>query len=518
MIFNLNNRKIRRITCLILLTVAAISLFSACKNEKNSVKPVELRYGFTTEPTTLDPLNSANTADGRSILFNVFEGLIKPKIDGTFSPCIAESWTVEQQGLVYNFTLRNGVRFHDGSLLTGADVKFSLDTAIAAGFNGLGNVAGVSMKGDNQITVTLNSPDPDFLPFLTVGIVKAGNTNREKDITGTGPFRLESYTPQRNLILTKFDSYWQNESASAVQLQRGFHRLDKVTIVFYANYDTLMVALRGGGIDGAFITGAMAAQLDKNQFDIIHNNSAAVQLLALNNGAFPLDDIRVRLALNYGIDIQGIIDAAFFGQGFPSGSPVIPGLSAYYQDNLSYAYKPDLARSLLAEAGFNSANRLSLEITVPSNFTMHVDTAQVIVNQLEKIGVNASISLVDWSTWLSDVYYARKYQATIISLDSPIVSPRSFLERYQSGNRGNFINFNSADFDRVFNAVLSELDSEKRAVLYRDAQRIVAENAASVYIQDILYFIVLRAGAFGGALNYPLYVIDFAGIYGISSN
>jgi peptide/nickel transport system substrate-binding protein len=304
-------------------------------------------------------------------------------------------------------------------------------------------------------------------------------------------------------VLKKFDNYWQP----------SLPRLDKVTLVFFANFDALMVALRGGGIDGAFITGSMAAQLDAGHFDIFHNRSAGVQLLALNNAEAPLNDMRVRQAINYGIDVQGIIDAAFFGQGVPSGSPIIPGLTVYYEDSLSYPYNPGKAISLLSEAGFNKDNMLPLEITVPSNFTMHVDTAQVMVSQLEKIGVNATIKLVDWPTWLSDVYFGRKYQATVITLDSPSVSPRGFLARYRSDNGQNFINFNNADFDKVYDAALTETDREKNIQLYKEAQRIVTENAASVYLQDILYFIVLRGGVFDGALDYPLYVIDLASVY-----
>jgi peptide/nickel transport system substrate-binding protein len=499
--------KIGKINHLILIAAALTLIFLSCTRQ-NINEGFELRYGFTTEPTTLDPLNPRNTADGRSILFNVFEGLVRSDTSGILQPCIAESWTIEQGGLVYNFTLRDGIQFHDGSVLTPYDVKFSLDTAAAAGFHGLGNISEVIITGDNKISVILKSEDPDFLPFLTVGIVKAGNTNREDTVIGTGAFYVESYTPQRDLVLRKFENYWQSNLPS----------LDKVTLVFFANFDSLVIALRGGGIDGAFITGSMAAQLDPRHFDIFNNNSAGVQLLALNNASAPLNDIRVRLALNYGIDVQGIIDAAFFGKGVPSGSPIIPGLKTYYNDSLAYPYDPNRAISLLAEAGFNENNKLSLEITAPSNFTMHVDTAQVIVSQLEKIGINASIRLVDWSTWLSDVYFGRNYQATVITLDSSSVSVRGFLNRYMSDNGENFINFNNANFDRVYAAALAETDRERRITLYKEAQQIIAENAASVYLQDILYFIALRGGVFGGALNYPLYVIDFAAIYGIKNN
>jgi len=497
--------KFNRILCLVFFSV--LILFPACKNNRNSVNTTELRFGFTTEPATLDPLNPASTADGRSILFNIFEGLVKPNTDGTLMPCIAESWTIEQEGLIYNFTLRDNIFFHDGSQLTLSDVKFSLDTAAAAGFSGLDNIQEVRIQKEKEISVILKSTDPDFLPFLTIGIVKADNTDREKNVIGTGPFSVESYSPQRNLILLKFNNYWQS----------SLPHLNKVTIMFFANFDSLMVALRGGSIDGAFITGAMAAQLDSGQFDLFHNTSAAVQLLALNNGIAPLNDIRVRRAINYGIDVQGIIDAAFFGLGVPSGSPIIPGLSVYYENHL-YNYNPELAGTLLAEAGFDNSNKLSLEITVPSNYTMHVDTAQVIVSQLEKIGVNASIKLVDWSTWRSDAYLARNYQATVISLDSPTVSVRSFLARYNSNSTSNFINFKNAEYDRVYSAALTETDSAQRISLYKQAQRIITENAVSVYIQDIFYYMVFKRGAFSGVKNYPLYVFDFAEIHGTSDN
>jgi len=490
---------------LIVLAVFFVLIFTfiSCNNFEND----GLRYGFTTEPTTLDPLNPSNTADGRSILFNVFEGLVKPKTDGTFMPCIAETWTIEQNGLLYNFTLRNGVRFSDGSLLTAADVKFSIDTAAAAGFNGLNNIEQIVITQDNQISIILKTIDPEFLPYLTVGIVKADNTDREKNVIGTGPFYIERYRPQRNLILAKNNFYWQN----------NLPYLDKITLVFFANFDSLMTALRGRSIDGAFITGSMAAQLDHRDFEINQNSSAAVQLLALNNEAAPLNDIRVRRAINYAINVQEVIDSAFFGAGTPSGSPIIPGLSIYYEDTPS-VFNPELARSLLSQAGFNNVNRLSLEITVPSNFTMHVDTAQVIVSQLERIGVNASIKLVDWPTWLSEVYIARQYQATIISLDSPSVSPRGFLCRYHSNDSGNFINFKNAEFDSIYETVLTETNNTRRIRLYKDAQRIITENAASVYLQDIYYFIVLRGNNYGGVLDYPLYVIDFASIFRINNN
>lgn len=487
------------------LFAAAAAFFAACRANNDGVTVTELRYGFTSEPTTLDPLSSANTADGRSILFNVFEGLVKPDTEGRLQPCIAESWTIEQNALVYNFIIRKNIHFHDGSILTPDDVKFSLETAITAGFQGINKIDKIETGESNSIRITLKEPDPELLPYMTIGIVKAGSTEREKNINGTGPFFIESYTPQQNLVLKKFNDYREKDKP----------HLDKVTIVFFANSDAQLIALRGGSIDGANVVGSLVSQIDHRYFDILNSYSASVQLMAFNNAAAPFNDIRVRRAVNYGIDIQNIIDAAFFGMGSPSGSPIIPGLSDYYEKSLSYPYNPETARALLSEAGFNENRKLTFEITVPSNYTMHVDTAQVIASQLEKIGVSVSIKLIDWSSWLTDTYRGRNYQATIVSLDGYNVSPKSYLSRYRSDSGSNFLNFKNDNFDKVYDSALAETDNAQRIKLYKETQRIITENAAAVYIQDINYPKVFRAGAFSGVSNYPLYVIDFASIYGI---
>ncbi|MDR2746207.1 MAG: ABC transporter substrate-binding protein, partial [Treponema sp.] len=306
----------------------------------------------------------------------------------------------------------------------------------------------------------------------------------------------------QSLVLKKNPAYWK----------AGFPKLDKVTIVFLSDSEALLLSLRGGNIDAAGITGSLVDQLNGADFDIFSSYSNSAQLLALNNAVKPLDDIRVRQALNYAVDVREIIDAAFSGRGEPSGSPLIPGLSKFYNRDLAdpYPYNPERARALLREAGLGDG--FPLEITVASNYTMHVDTAQVIVNQLGRAGIKAAIRLVDWATWLSDVYRGRKYQATIISLDAANSSPRMFLSRYLSTGGSNFINFKNADYDRVYQASLSETDEARRISLYREAQRIISDNAASVYIQDIYSFRAFPRGRYADILNYPLYVVDFASI------
>ena len=488
---------------IIFMTVFFLSSCSRQGVDKKEIKAGELRYGLSTEPVTFDPFHPANTADGRSILFNVFEGLVKPDPSGALIPAIAESYEIENNSAAYIFSLRPGVLFHNGEALTADDVVFSLNEAMKSGLPGLEKIAGVEITAGQKIKVSLKEPDPEYLPYLTVGIVQEKNPDREKNPVGTGPFIIENYAPQQSLTLVKNPDYWQ----------KGIPKLDKVTIVFASDTNNLLLGLNGGNIEGAEITGSFLQQLDQKQFEIVPCYSNMVQLLALNNAEKPLDDERIRKALNYALDMKGIIDAAFYGRGEPSGSPIIPGLKNVYDESLRDPYPRDIekAKALMKEAGF--PNGFALEITVPSVYTMHIDTAQVIVSQLSEAGINASIRLVDWGTWLSEVYRGRKYQATIISLDANTVSPRSFLFRYVSDERSNFINFKNPEYDRVYKSVLLEPDEKKRAELYGECQRIISESAASVFIQDILAFRAFTAGRFGGVVNYPIYVIDFALIF-----
>jgi peptide/nickel transport system substrate-binding protein len=477
---------------------------SAREQEKPAPGGGELRFGITSELATLDPLSPSNTADGRSVLFNVYEGLVKSDTEGNLVPAAAESFDIEQNGLVYNFTIREGVRFHDGSPVTSGDAAFVLNTAIEKKFSGFEDIDKVEIKDGRNLRITLKAPDPEFLPYLTIGIVPKANPDREKNPIGIGPFKIESYAPQQSLVLVKNPGYWRAD----------LPKLDKVTVVFGADSDSLLTGLIGGNIDAVSVTGSVLEQIDGGRFTVVEGYSNTVQLFALNNSVKPLDNADVRRAVSYAVDAGEIIDTAFYGRGEPSGSPLVPGLKSYYETALRNPYPGDTEKALVLLAAAGYGNGFPLEITVPSNYTMHVDTAQVIVNQLAKIGVKASIRLMDWSSWLSEVYRGRKFEATIISFDGSSVplSPRSFLGRYVSNAGNNFINFKNDDYDRVYNAALREIDGAKRAALYKEAQTIVSRNAASVYIQDIMNFKVFASG-FAGAVNYPLYVVDFSTIY-----
>jgi peptide/nickel transport system substrate-binding protein len=459
---------------------------------------------MASEPQTLDPLDIATTADSRSILYNVYEGLVKPDTTGSLVPALAESFDMDETGVSYSFLLRDGLLFHDKSRVKAEDVEFTFSAAKEKKYAGFDAIEKIEVLGDREIKIILKKPDPEFLPYLTLGIVPKANSNREGNPIGAGPYKIESYTPQQSLVLVKNPFYYN----------ANIPKVEKITIVFLASSGALQMGLKGGNINSATITSDIMEQLDISAFQAVMGYSNMVQGLFLNNAVKPFDNIKVRQAVNYAVNIDGIIDAAFYGRGTPSGSALVPSLKNAYEDSLGKdPYPADLekAKALLAEAGY--PNGFDMEILVSSNYSMHVDTAQVLVNQLAGAGIRAKVQLVEWLTWLSDVYRNRKFQATIISFDGSSVplSPRSFLGRYVSTASGNLINFNSGEYDAVYQEALTETDGVKRAGLYKKAQRILSENAASVFIQDIVSYKIFPKG-FTGILNYPMNVMDFASL------
>lgn len=234
-----------------------------------------------------------------------------------------------------------------------------------------------------------------------------------------------------------------------------------------------------------------------------------VQALYLNNAEKPFDDVRVRQALCYAVDKQGIIDLAFDGYGSPIGSSMYPAFSKYFEEDLANYYTRDVekAKSLLAEAGYPDG--FAMTITVPSNYQPHIETAEVLVEQLKEIGVTAKIELVEWGTWLSDVYAGRQYQSTVVGVDASNMTARALLERFSSTAGNNFINYNNAEYDALFAQALASYDDAEQTALYKQMLENLTANAANVYIQDLADLVAVRNGLEG--LNfYPIYVLDLS--------
>ena len=183
------------------------------------------------------------------------------------------------------------------------------------------------------------------------------------------------------------------------------------------------------------------------------------------------------------------------------------------QPTLSKALKSledELGKQLLKEAGYEN---LKFAITVPSSYPMHVDTAQVIVEQLRAAGIDATINLVEWAAWLDEVYKGRKFEATVVGMDTHSLAASGCLARFQSDSSKNFVNFASEEYDETYRKALSTVDAEEQTALFKQCETILAEQAANVYLQDPASFAATQKNV-GGYRFYPaLYIMDLSTMY-----
>ena len=472
------------------------------------VKGGEITVGIAQDlDDSLDPHQTV-AAGTREVLFNIFEGLVKPNSDGEMIPAVAEKYTLSEDGTTYTFTLREGVKFHNGQTVTAEDVVCSINRCAAvpegqekplvAAFSAVKSVEALDEK---TVAVTIAQRDLEFISYMTAAIIPADYENQDTAPVGTGPFKFVSRTAQESVVLERFDDYWGEKPD-----------LTKVTYKIIENADSILLSLQSGAVDVfAHLTTNQIQQLGDG-FHVEEGTMNLVQALYLNNAEKPFDDVRVRQALCYAIDRQQILDLAFDGYGTLLGSSMYPAFSKYFDDELTnyYTYNTEKAKELLTEAGY--PNGFDMTITVPSNYQSHMDTAQVIVEQLKAVGINAAIQPVTWESWVQDTYSNRQFQSTVVGVDASNMTARAMLERFVSTASRDFINYNNADYDALFAQAQACYDDEEQTALYRAMEKNLAENAANVYIQDMADFVAVRDGLEGPSF-YPIYVLDLSTIH-----
>jgi len=499
--------KKKTLSVLLMLVLALALALCGCAGERQGESTEsQITVGIPQDvEDSLDPHKTV-AAGTEEVFFNMFEGLMKADSDGNLNPAVASDYDVSKDMKTYTFILREGVKFHDGSPVTVEDVKYSIercaDTSegapLVAAFS---NIESVEATDDKTIVITLKESNPDFLASMDTAIIPASNATPESVAIGTGPYKFVSHTPQESFIMEKFDEYW-GEAA----------HIEKVILKVCANTDTIVMNLNGGTIDMfSRLTATQVSQLS-DKFNVLEGTMNLVQAMYLNNGVKPFDDVRVRQALCYAIDKQYILDMTSDGHGTPIGSSMFPAFGKYYMPELAEYYTKDVekAKALLKEAGYPDG--FSFTIKVPSNYTPHVETAQVLAEELKAINVNAKIELIEWETWVSDVYAGRQFEATVVGLDASTVTASALLLRFNTDNSKNFVNYSNPDYDAAYQRAESSIDDAERTAAYKECQQILTETAVNVYIQDMAEFVAINK-KYAGYEFYPLYVQDYSKLY-----
>ncbi len=464
---------------------------------------------ITQDFDSLDP-HKAVAAGTKEVLYNIFEGLIKVDTDGSLVPAVAESCDISEDGMLYSFALRKGVKFHNGKEVTAKDVIYSFNRCANRLDNPdpeipvikeLENIESVE-ETENGVAFRLVSPNTELLAKFNFAIIPEGYEEQASHPVGCGPFKFESYTPGVEIVLAKNPDYRNPEEP----------KLDKVTFKIFASSDAAFMDLVAGSVDILpYLSEEHTALAQENNIDVLTSPMNMIQALFINNSVAPFDNVKVRQALNYAVDRETIVQMQLGGDGSVTKTGMFSSFERYYNKDTESAYPYDVekAKALLAEAGYPDG--FEFTIKVPSSYLFHVDTAQILVEQFKAIGVTAKIELIEWASWLSDVYAGKDFEATVIGLDGQI-NPSDIFRFYPTGYPKNFINYSNPAFDEAYFEGFNAVDDDVKVEAYGRAQQILTDDAASVFIQTPVLRVAISKKLAGYRL-YPIYVQDMAGVY-----
>ncbi len=481
------------------LTLAALASVAAAQGKDNAVLAMVL------EPTPgLDPTMAPAAAIGEIVHYNILEGLTKINVNGTVTPLLAESWSMDPDGKSYTFKLRKGVKFSDGEAFDSSDVKFSFERAKAEGSTNkakkavFDNITRIDTPDAATVILVLDNADGNFLFRLgenTAVILdpKSAATTATQPV-GTGPYTLADWKKGNSVTLNKWDGFRDAKNV----------KLKKVTFRFINDPAARVAALLAGDIDAVPRLDAPQSvkqlQADK-RFTVAIGSTAGKGIMTINNKKKPFDDVRVRRALMHAIDRKAFIDGVLEGMAQPIGSHMAPTDGGYVDLTGLYPYDPEKAKALLKEAGV--ATPLNVTLTLPPPQYARKG-GEVLAAQLAKVGVVAKIENVEWAQWLGGTFKGN-FDLTVINH----VEPLDFM---QYANTGYYWGYDSKAFRDLTSKYAAEGNAKERLKLFADIQKMIATDSVNAYIFNQSAVAVSKKGLKGLWSSSPIFANDLAAL------
>ncbi|MCL2696310.1 MAG: ABC transporter substrate-binding protein, partial [Clostridiales bacterium] len=394
-------------------------------------------------------------------------------------PMLATDWARVDE-LNWQFTLRQGVKFHNGEELKALDVAFSFNrlidpaTAAAAAFM-LSSVEKTTAIDDYTVQITTKAPFASILYNLTHAAcsilnekaVTAGGDNYGQNPVGTGAFKFVRWAKNQAVTLEKFQDYYAGPAA-----------IDEMVIRFIPESATAVAELQTGGVDIVLNVPPQYRRVIENEADLKIDSISTfiVKYIAFDHRKAPFDDIRVRQAVNYATDNQAIINVAYEGNAQQLTGPLAPLINGYNPALKGYGLDIEKAKQLMADAGY--ANGFSTTLYL-SDKEEDAKIATVLKEQLKEIGVELELQIIEWGPYL-----ARTAEGvpmfilgwTTVTADADNGMYSNFHSRAW-GNQGNRSFYKNAEVDRLLDAARSEFDPAARTKMYQDASALIVEDA-----------------------------------------
>lgn len=388
-------------------------------------------------------VNRDGNTDG--VMLNIVEGLVGYGADGLVKPLLAESVALSEDGLTYTFTLRRGVRFHNGAALTSAEVLWSWERYMTPatdwrcrsefdGRNGL-KVLEVSAPNPQTFVMRIDKPQALFLDSLArtdcamAAVIHPDSLNPDgswKSPIGTGPFKLGNWTRGQHLTLSRFDGYVSPPGdAPDGATGKKEARVDEVRFLVVPDSSTIKAGLGSGALDIAKVQNIDTAELSKNpRLTMAEDLTGGRNAILFQTRDPLLSSQKMRQALAAAIDVSQIVAMVTDSKGIPNSSTIKTG--SYYYDDIqkkTLTFDPTRARALLKEAGYKG-ERLRITTNNRENIPS-LNIAIVMQHMLRDAGVESDIDIVEWGTHM-DRFLKGNYQIMVHSYSSRIDPALSF--------------------------------------------------------------------------------------------
>lgn len=463
-----------------------------------------LRVANPTPIASLDPLG-ANSADLPTLAVTqmVFETLVA-RVDGEFEPRLATSWE-NPDPLTWEFTIADDVQFADGTPLTSADAKASLDQLIAEEgplVSTWAAVASVEAPDDTTLRITTTDPLGTVLSNLALlPVVPADKVDDDAFFAapyGSGPFVVTSFTPSQTVELERNENY-HGQAPDLAGLR--YEYIPEVS--------GRITALQNDEIDATWgLPADQLASVEGNaDLTVESYPTYGNYYIWFNSSREPFTDVRVRQALWHAIDLEAIAPALFEGVGEIADGP-IPEAVFGAASQSPYDYDPEKAKALLAEAGYPDG--ISTTMMWSAGCCAAGDQfAEAMISDWAKVGITVEPQRLERAVWL-DRLLALDWDSTM-STGSTITGDADFTLARLYLSSANRMGYSNPELDELLLAARAELDQDRRAELYAEASEIIWNDAVGIFPLDLTSNVVLRSDV-TGFVPTPNDLPNFAGV------
>jgi peptide/nickel transport system substrate-binding protein len=461
------------------LALAALGLAGAPGLARAAAAPQgQLTWGIhvTLAPSWFDPAETPGVITPFMILYALHDAVLKSMPGDPRAPSLAESWSASEDGLSYDFVLRQGVVFHNGDPVTAEDVKFSFERYKGTAYALLKErVAAVETPDPRHVRFKLKQPWADFMTFYANAtgagwvvpkkyVEKVGPDGFKKAPIGAGPYKLVSQTPGVELVFEAFDGYWRKTPS-----------VKRLVFKMIPDETTRLAALKAGEIDIVYsIRGELAEELRRTPGltlkPVVPQATQWLEFTEQWNEKSPFHDVRVRQAANLAIDRDGINQALTLGYSQLTNS-LIPNTFEFFWPPPAPVHDPAKAKKLLAEAGYPDGFDAGEHFVDAA----YANVAEAILDNFRAVGIRAKLRPLERAAFFEG-HSSKKLRGIVEAGSGAFGNAATRLEAFVVKG-GTYVYGSFPDIDALFEEQAAEQDQKRRAGLLQKMQQLVTERA-----------------------------------------